>query len=397
MAELDPVEDMMRERIVFAEDDRIAVIAPHPDDECLGAAAALILAPDRTDIYVLTDGSHGDPDRSIEEEAKIRRAQFDAEMAAVKPHAWKWLGYEDTTLPKLADAALEIDFTPYTKIFLPWDHSPHPDHQAAAILCCKTINRQKAKAECFMYEVTTPFYRPTHCIDITGLLEDKKRLIRFHADQNPQEEITLSLNRLRGAQMLSDPKCQYAECYLKVDARKIGRNQDLIAKLYTLREDPAAEASLEEKGIQIKRVMPPDFTRTCEFIRDNFAPSWADEALAAMMNGVCYVAVRDGRLLAFGCAGAIAPDYAGPGGTIPEARRLGINRVIIQKSFRYLKEKGFQYAICGAVSALERRIVEKTVDVIVVEDSRGAYRNLLGPRELQNEVRLKTIHHHSNV
>ena len=162
-------------------------------------------------------------------------------------------------------------------------------------------------------------------------MEDKKRLIRFHTDQNQQEEITLSLNRLRGSQMLSDPKCQYAECYLKVDARKIGRNQDLIAKLYTLREDPAAEASLEEKGIWIKRVMPPDFTRVFEFIRDHFAPSWADEAFAAMMNGVCYVAVRDGRLLAFGCAGAIAPDYAGPGGTIPEARRLGINSVIIQK------------------------------------------------------------------
>ena len=90
----------MRERIVFKKDDRIAVVAPHPDDECLGAAAALILAPDRTDIYVLTDGSHGNPEKSIEEEREIRRAQFDAEKEAVKPHAWEWLGYEDTTLPK---------------------------------------------------------------------------------------------------------------------------------------------------------------------------------------------------------------------------------------------------------------------------------------------------------
>ena len=46
----------MRERIVFEKNDRIAVIAPHPDDECLGAAAPLILAPDRTDVFVLTDG-----------------------------------------------------------------------------------------------------------------------------------------------------------------------------------------------------------------------------------------------------------------------------------------------------------------------------------------------------
>ena len=367
----------MRERIVFVKNDRIAVIAPHPDDECLGAAAALILAPDRTDIYVLTDGSHGNPEKSIREEARIRRMQFEAEMEAVKPHSWKWLGYEDTTLPKQPDAVDGIDFTRYTKIFLPWDQSPHPDHRAAALMCCRAIRRQKAQAECFMSEIITPFYRPTHCIDITKLLETKRRLIRFHSDQNGQEEINLSLNHLRGAQMLSDPDCRYAECYLKVDARKLGYNPDLIAKLYTLREDPALEASLEEKGIRIKRVMPPDFTKVYEFIRDNFARSWADEALAAMMNGVCYVAVRDGKMLAFGCAGAIAPDYAGPGGTIPEARGFGINTAIVQKSFRYLKDQGFQYAVNGSVSPAERKIVEKIVDVIAVEDSEDAYRDLL--------------------
>ena len=309
----------MRERIVFEKNDRIAVIAPHPDDECLGAAAPLILAPDRTDVFVLTDGSHGNPEISIAEEAKIRRLQFEAEMEVVNPRSWEWFGIEDTT----------------------------------------------------------PFYRPTHCIDITGLLEEKRRLIRFHADQSEQEEINLTLNLLRGTQMLSDPKCKYAECYLKVDARKIGYNPDLIAKLYTLREDPSLEASLAAKGIRVKRVMPPDFTRVYEFIRDNFAQSWADEALAAMMNGVCYTAVREGRILAFGCVGAIAPDYAGPGGTLPEARGLGINTLLVQKSFRYLKDQGFRYAVSGSVSPAERRVVEKVADVIAVEDSEGAYGDLL--------------------
>lgn len=367
----------MRERIVFEKDDRIAVVAPHPDDECLGAAAALLLAPDRTDIFVLTDGSHGDPKKSVEEEAKIRRLQFEAEMEAVRPRSWEWIGLEDTTLPRQEDAARGIDFTPYTKIFLPWHESAHPDHRAAALMCCREIRRQKAQAECFMYEITRPFHQPTHCVDITDLLEEKRRLIRFHADQNAQEDITLSLNRLRGAQMLSDPKCVYAECYLKADARKIGYNPDLIAKLYTLREDPALEASLAEKGIRVKRVMPPDFTRVYEFIRDSFAQSWADEALAAMMHGACFVAVREGKLLAFVCVGAIAPDYAGPCGTIPEARGLGINRLLVQKAYRCLKDLGFRYAVNGSVAPAERRIVEKVADVIAVEDSEDAYADLL--------------------
>lgn len=211
----------MPEKIVFSENDRIAVIAPHPDDECLGASAALILAPERTDIYVLTDGSHGNPDRTFKEEAAIRKSQFEAEMEIVKPHAWKWMGYEDTTLDADQPLAGEIDFVQYTKIFLPWSNSFHPDHRAACAMCCREIGHQASGAECFMYEITAPFYKPTHYIDVTNIIEEKRRLIRCHVDQNRQEGITLSLNAFRGAQMLSDQECLYAECYIKaaVDSR----------------------------------------------------------------------------------------------------------------------------------------------------------------------------------
>ena len=51
-------ETMIRE-LKFEKDDVIAVIAPHPDDECLGAFAALHMMPGQTDIYVISDGSHG--------------------------------------------------------------------------------------------------------------------------------------------------------------------------------------------------------------------------------------------------------------------------------------------------------------------------------------------------
>lgn len=81
--------------IEFKKQDRIAVIAPHPDDECLGASAALLIAPDRTDIFVMSDGSHGDPAKTLEVEANIRKRQFEAEMNYVKPHSWQWLGYDD--------------------------------------------------------------------------------------------------------------------------------------------------------------------------------------------------------------------------------------------------------------------------------------------------------------
>jgi LmbE family N-acetylglucosaminyl deacetylase len=210
----------VKEPIVFQELDRIAVIAPHPDDECFGASAALLLAPDRTDIYVVSDGSHGDPSKSIEEETGVRKRQFEAEMEYVKPRSWHWLGYEDTQLAQNLHALDEIDFTVYTKIFMPWIESYHPDHRAVARMCRRVIRAQKASAECFSYEITAPFYRPTHYIDITKIESEKRKLIRFHADQlgSGQEGITMSLNAFRCAYYYNYPRSGYAEAYLQVDA-----------------------------------------------------------------------------------------------------------------------------------------------------------------------------------
>lgn len=103
----------MIQPIQFHEHDSIAVIAPHPDDECLGAASALLMAADRTDIYVLTDGSHGNPAKTVEEEAAVRKRQFEAEMEYVRPRSWHWLGIEDTKLASNLRALDDIDFSGY--------------------------------------------------------------------------------------------------------------------------------------------------------------------------------------------------------------------------------------------------------------------------------------------
>jgi len=207
----------MVQELLFTSEDRIAIVAPHPDDESLGASAALLLAAAQTDIFVLTDGSHGCRERSVSEEAIVRKNQFEAEMAYVKPHSYTWLGAEDTKLHAHPEVVEQIDFTPYTLIFLPWLESLHADHRAAASFCIDTIRRQKACGECFFYEVTAPFHEPSHFIDISNLEQEKRRLIRFHEDQQGHEEIALSLNAFRAAQLRKYKDCRLAECYLKVD------------------------------------------------------------------------------------------------------------------------------------------------------------------------------------
>ena len=207
----------MREEIKFSSEDRIAVIAPHPDDESLGASAALLLAPGITDIFVLTDGSHGCRQRSFEEEAVVRKRQFEAEMEYVKPRSYAWLGVEDSKLSLHPEVVKRIDFTPYTIIFLPWLRSFHPDHRCAAEFCLDEIRRQNARAACYFYEIDAPFYDPSHYIDISDIADEKRRLVRFHADQKSHEQITLALNAYRAAQMIKYKSLRYAEAFQKAD------------------------------------------------------------------------------------------------------------------------------------------------------------------------------------
>ena len=166
----------------------------------------------------MSDGSHGNKKRSIREESVIRKDQFVAEMAYVKPRSFEWFGYEDTKLKDHYEAAGRIDFTKYSKVFLPWHESLHPDHRATADMCCKAIRTQKAAPECFSYEIFAPFRKPTHYIDITDIIEEKRRLIRFHEDQLDQENVILLLNTFRAAQLISKPEIKFAECFLKIDA-----------------------------------------------------------------------------------------------------------------------------------------------------------------------------------
>lgn len=368
----------MIHELIFSKDDRIAVIAPHPDDECLGASAPLLLAPDQTDVFVLTDGSHGNPEMPIEEEALIRKKQFEAEMDFVKPHAFTWLGIEDTKLSLHPEAVRKIDFTPYTVIFLPWLESLHPDHRHATAYCIEAIRSQKAKAACYSYEIFAPFHKPTHFADITDIIEKKQKLIRFHEDQHTQEEIILSLNAFRAAQLFRHENTHFAEAYLKVDPARHPEAPDLLLKLYGIHEDPELFQNLEAGGIEIKRVMPMNISKVYDFIKDNFALSWADESLPSLIRGDCYVAVKNREILGFYAIETPAKNFLGPMGVIPSARSHGgIARALEITALKAMREKGYQYAISGMVHPYGRQTEEMVCDLIPIPDSAGSYKDMI--------------------
>lgn len=214
------------EKLNFTEKDRIGIIAPHPDDECLGAFAPMQFLPKQTDVIVVSDGSHGNTNVSIEKEAVIRHTQFENEMKEISLSDCIWLGYEDTTLSMHPEMLNDVDLTKYTMLFIPWEDSYHPDHRAVFQAVIKQIQKQGSKARLFSYEINAPFRRPTHYIDITEFIDKKLHLIRIHQDQVSsycQDMVTITLNKFRACQANS-PKSYY-ECYIEVENPCSSRNR----------------------------------------------------------------------------------------------------------------------------------------------------------------------------
>ena len=210
---------MILDLLEIGEDERVVVVAPHPDDESLGAAGVLLGHPGQADVYVVSDGSLGNPDVAPRDMAARRRAEFEHAMELARPASFHWLGFPDARLAEHPECADAIDFTRYAKAFLPWTDSLHPDHRALARFSLGRIREQGADCEAYLYEVQAPFRSPTHFIDITDIVEAKRALIGCYESTlalYPQDEVTLSLNKFRSCQR-EEPD-RWCECFLHVDA-----------------------------------------------------------------------------------------------------------------------------------------------------------------------------------
>lgn len=124
---------------------------------------------------------------------------------------------------------------------------------------------------------------------------------------------------------------------------------DMLVKLYEIEDDAAAGIvrSLAEKGVKIKRAMPPDLDKIVSFVREHFGGGWAGECTAGILKGGCWIAEKDKEVVGFACYNATMPDYFGPTGVREDLRNMGIGKALLLKSLLSLKEMGYAYAIIG--------------------------------------------------
>lgn len=167
------------------DDDRILIIAPHPDDECIGPGGVLLLYAKQCEVIVLTDGRQGQGNTAPEKEKQIRKQEFMNEMKRLNVSCFRMLDIEDGTLFSHIDCLTEVCFGEYSKIFVTGISDGHADHKAAFLCVQEAVKKMASEEmpECYLYEVHTPLQSPTHFIDISGVMNEKSELIRIHKSQ----------------------------------------------------------------------------------------------------------------------------------------------------------------------------------------------------------------------
>lgn len=166
------------------EQDKILIIAPHPDDECIGSGGILCTYPEQCDVIVLTDGAQGQGNLPSNECRQIRKKEFLAEMELLGIKNYWMEGIADGTLMNHTDCLGKYDLSRYSKIFVTGGADKHADHTAAYISLTQALRQQKAdETEVYLYEIHNPMEQPTHYFDITECMETKCALIQEHQSQ----------------------------------------------------------------------------------------------------------------------------------------------------------------------------------------------------------------------
>lgn len=219
---------------------RVVVLAPHPDDEIIGAGGALGLHAQRGDaiaVVHLTDGAGGD--RDGKERGRIAQVRKDEARAA-----GRHLGVAEFHALDFPDGALKPEgaflsgFTGLLETLKPdvlyvpspWEH--HPDHRATYWLAAHALRRSGLAPRVVLYEVNEP-QPASYLLDVTPMLERKRAALNAFASQRAYLDVTdktLTANRARTVNV--DVKgVEAAEAYLEIEASRMFEWAELATRV----------------------------------------------------------------------------------------------------------------------------------------------------------------------
>ena len=172
------------EKLIISPNEKVLIIAPHPDDESIGCGGLLLMYSSRCDVICISDGRQGQGDITPIKLKGIRRDEFRRAMETLSVNSYRMLGVEDGTLCGHLDALTSVDFTGYSKVFVTGRGDINPDHSAAIVMVKKALEEQKISGiEVYEYEVHKEIERPSHFLEIDEVFSKKDKMIRKYDSQ----------------------------------------------------------------------------------------------------------------------------------------------------------------------------------------------------------------------
>jgi LmbE family N-acetylglucosaminyl deacetylase len=184
---------------------RVLVVAPHPDDEVAGCAAALLshgAAGDELAILVATDGRQSRALGLAPEEMARRRRQEAGAAAEALSASLLWIGlpeggwWDEELLAPLRDALVE--FSPAV-VYAPSRVDFHSEHLRVAAVLGRALLGEETLVR--VYQVHVPLARSlvNVVVDAGAFAEPLEGLLRLYETQRPSLERTLRLRRYAAA------------------------------------------------------------------------------------------------------------------------------------------------------------------------------------------------------
>ncbi|MBN1343741.1 MAG: PIG-L family deacetylase [Phycisphaerae bacterium] len=226
----------------------ILAIGAHPDDleiNCAGTLAACAQRGDTVTMAVFTSGNMGDLRIQPDELAAIRKREAEASAAIIGARLL-WTGVTDELVfPNEAQRHLMIDLLRQADPDVIFTHGPgdyHPDHRYVSQLVFDGYFQKglphipgQTRPACrfgraqiyYMDNVAGIGFLPTEYVDVTDVMETKRRMLRCHESQlasmkeladTDLMEMIETQNRFRGMAA----GCRLAEGFCRLDAYQRG-------------------------------------------------------------------------------------------------------------------------------------------------------------------------------
>ncbi len=210
--------------------DKILIVAPHPDDEALGAGGMLMQYGEQTDAICMISSGVGKTIDEAREKSDIRIAEWNAAIAFCGANnlgcfaAWDTKGnMTDKITALLSEYLVAIKTNRYDWIFMPQPNDNHPEHRFITNTIMKKVLRKngyKKNLKIAFYEVWRTIETPNLYIPIEA--NQKEKLLGFYKSQFAKHNFIpaiLGLNNYRGFTNWYDG-AKFAEAFAVIPVRK---------------------------------------------------------------------------------------------------------------------------------------------------------------------------------